>query len=171
MVGTDEAFFDNDRHNQAVNDLCHEKAGLLDGEEDSEIDLASYAYQVWKNATDADPTLKKTIPDMANVVFSSRAKRADEDAQQGVLAYSKTPSGSDALAWVDPEGKRVTDSQYRILRAAECEPNTPAVPRFEPHHRLVEKAVSELTEEEKAIGGGLGRPSGARFRTYERIKR
>ena len=32
-------------------------------------------------------------------------------------------------------------------------------------------AVKELAEEEKTIGGGLGRPLGARFRTYERIKR
>ena len=171
VVGTDEAFFDDDKHNKAVNDLYHEKSGLLDGEEDSEIDLASYAYQIWKNATDADPTLKKTIPDMPNVVFSTRAKTPDDDPQEGVLVYLKTPSGSDALAWVDRRGNRVTDSQYRILRAAECEPGTPAVPRLRDHHSLVEKAVKELAEEEKTIGGGLGRPTGARFRTYERIKR
>jgi superfamily II DNA/RNA helicase len=58
VVGTDEAFFDDDKNNKAVTDLYHEKSGLLDGEEDSEIDLASYAYQIWKNAIDADPTLK-----------------------------------------------------------------------------------------------------------------
>ncbi len=171
VVGTDEAFFDGDRHNTAVNDLYHEKSGLLDGDEDSEIDLASYAYQVWKNAIDADPILKKTIPDMPNVVFSTRDKKSDEDSPEGVLIYLKTPSGSDSLAWVDRKGNRVTDSQYRILKAAECEPDTPAVSRLSNHHTLVEKAVKELAEEEKTIGGGLGRPSGARFRTYERIKR
>ena len=72
VVGTDEAFFDDDKSNQAVTDLYHEKAGLLDGEDDTEIDLASYAYQIWKNATDRDPPLKKIIPDMPNVVYSTR---------------------------------------------------------------------------------------------------
>jgi superfamily II DNA or RNA helicase len=171
VVGTDEAFFDDDTNNKAVTDLYHEKSGLLDGDEDSEIDLASYAYQIWKNATDADPSLKKTIPDMSNVVYSSRQRRLDEEGQPGVLVYLKTPSGSDSLAWVDTSGERVTDSQYRILKAAECGPGTPAAPRLPNHHRLVEKAVLDLTEEEKTIGGGLGRPSGARFRTYAIMKR
>ncbi len=171
VVGTDEAFFDDDKNNKAVTDLYHEKSGLLDGDEDSEIDLASYAYQIWKNAIDADPSLKKTIPDMPNVVYSSRQQRPEEPGQNGVLVYLKTSSGSDALAWVDREGNRVTDSQYRILKAAECQPGTAAIPRLPNHHQLVEKAVKDLAEEEKTIGGGLGRPSGARFRTYERLKR
>jgi len=171
VVGTDEAFFDDDKNNKAVTDLYHEKSGLLDGEEDSEIDLASYAYQIWKNAIDADPTLKKSIPDMPNVVYSSRQLRPEEEGNQGVLVYLKTPAGADALAWVDGAGARVTDSQYRILKAAECQPGTAAVPRLQNHHDLVEKAVKELAAEEKTVGGGLGRPSGARFRTYERLKR
>jgi hypothetical protein len=37
-----------------VVDLYNEKAGILDGDDDTEVDLASYAYQIWKNAADAD---------------------------------------------------------------------------------------------------------------------
>ena len=33
------------------------------------------------------------------------------------------------------------------------------------------KAVELISEEEKSVGGQLGRPSGARFRAYERPKR
>ena len=33
VVGTDEAFFDDDKNNKAVTDLYHEKSGLLDGDE------------------------------------------------------------------------------------------------------------------------------------------
>jgi superfamily II DNA helicase RecQ len=171
VVGTDESFFGDDQHNREVNDLYHERAGLLDGDEDTEIDLASYAYQIWKNATEADPSLKKTIPDMPNVVFSTRKTDPQEQRQSGALVYLKTSAGSDTLAWCDTHGNRITDSQYKILRAAECEPGTPAAQRLPNHHQLVEKTVKELVEEEKNIGGGLGRPSGARFRTYERIKR
>ena len=105
VVGTDEAFFDDDKNNKAVTDLYHEKAGLLDGDEDSEVDLASHAYQIWKDAIDADPSLKKKIPDMSNVVYSSRQRRPDEDGQPGVLVYQKTPSGSDCTGMGGPAGQ------------------------------------------------------------------
>jgi superfamily II DNA or RNA helicase len=171
VVGTDESFFDDDRHNKAVTDLYHEKAGLLDGEEDSEVDLVSYAYQIWQDATSADPTLKKSIEDMPNVVYTAKRHERAEPSTQGTLVYLKTASGTDSLAWVDSQGQRVTDSPFRILKAAECLPTTPAVPRLPNHHDLVEAAVKELSAEEKIVGGGLGSSSGARYRTYERLKR
>jgi hypothetical protein len=40
-----------------IRDLYTEKNGILDDDGDTEVDLASYAYQIWKNATDADPPL------------------------------------------------------------------------------------------------------------------
>src|SRR6202035_5279648 len=64
-----------------------------------------------------------------------------------------------------------TESQFAILKAAECTPQTSALPRQEKHHALVQKAVELIVTEEKSVGGQLGRPSGARFRTYERLKR
>jgi hypothetical protein len=65
----------------------------------------------------------------------------------------------------------VTESQFEILRAAACEPDTPALPRQPQHHALVQKGVELVLAEERSVGGQLGRPSGARFRTYERLKR
>jgi SNF2 family DNA or RNA helicase len=38
-------------------------------------------------------------------------------------------------------------------------------------HDLVRQGIERIASEEKSIGGQLGRPSGARFRTYERLKR
>ena len=52
-----------------------------------------------------------------------------------------------------------------------CEPDTPALPRHDNHHTLVHQGVERIASEEKSVGGQLGRPSGARFRTYERLKR
>ena len=46
-----------------------------------------------------------------------------------------------------------------------------ALPRRDDHHALVRKGAELIVSEEKAVGGQLGRPSGARFRTYERLKR
>ena len=60
VVGSDETFFDGDPVN--LTDLYNEKSGILDGEnDDTEVDLASLAYQIWKNATDANPELNKII--------------------------------------------------------------------------------------------------------------
>ena len=62
VVGTDEAFFEDDQNDQAIRDLFTEKAGILDGDADTEVDLGSYAFQIWKNAIDRDPSLQKIIP-------------------------------------------------------------------------------------------------------------
>jgi SNF2 family DNA or RNA helicase len=170
VLGTDEAFFEGDAQYRIL-DLFHEKAGILDGEAETEVDLASYAYQIWKNAITADPSLQKTIPELPPVVFSTKSHQPTDKEPPGVLVYLRTAEGNDALAWMDKKGNSVTESQFAILRAAECNEKTPALPRQDDHHSLVEKAVQLIVTEEKTVGGQLGRPSGARFRTYERLKR
>jgi hypothetical protein len=171
VVGTDEAFFEDERNEGKWRDLFTEKAGILDGEEDTEVDLASYAYQIWKNAVDKDPALEKIIPALPPVVYSTKRHEPTEKAPEGVLVYVRTGEGNDALAWVAKDGANVTESQFAVLKAAECPPDTPALPRRSDHHWLVRKAVELIAEEERSVGGQLGRPSGARFRTYERLKR
>ncbi len=171
VVGADEAFFEDDRNDKAVLDLYHEKAGILDGDVDGEVDLASYAYQIWKNAITEDPELEKIIPAMPPVTYATRAHTPKEQEPEGVLVYLRTGEGNDALAWIDKDASSVTESQFAILKAAECSPDTPGMPRHEKHHELVHKGVEWIVKEEKTIGGQLGRPSGARFRTYERLKR
>ncbi len=171
VVGTDEAFFEDDQNDSVVRDLFTEKAGILDGDTDTEVDLGSFAFQIWKNAVDADPDLQKTIHDLPNVVYSTKPLPAPARAPEGVLVYVRTAEGTDALAWIDAQGRPITESQYAILKAAECDPQTPAMPKLDRHHDLVRAGVELIASEEKTVGGQLGRPSGARFRTYERLKR
>jgi hypothetical protein len=171
VVGTDEMFFEDDQNDQVIRDLFTEKSGILDGDADTEVDLGSYAYQIWKNAIDRDPALQKIIPDLPNVVYSTKPHKSVAGQPEGVLAYVRTAEGNDALAWLDKDGTPVTESQFAILRASACDPDTPTLPRQENHHDLVRKAVDVIATEEKTLGGQLGRPSGARFRTYERLKR
>jgi hypothetical protein len=170
VVGTDEAFFEDDARDQTILDLYNENANVLDAEADGEVDLASYAFQIWKNATDANPELQKTIPELAPVSYSSKPFAIREEQPTGVLVYLRTSDDNDALAWLDESGQSVTQSQLEILKAAECEPDTQAVARLDQHHELVGQAVEMLVDEAQSVGGQLGRPSGARFRTYERLK-
>ncbi len=170
VVGTDEAFFDDDQDDFPLLNLYHEKSGILDGDDDAEVDLASYAYQIWKNATERNPEVEKIIPAMPNVVYSTRSHTPTAGQPEGALVYLRTGEGNDALAWVDKTGTSVTESQFAILKAAECKADTPAMPRLDQHHDLVAKGVKLIVDTEKSVGGQLGRPSGARFRTYERLK-
>ncbi|MCC7291848.1 MAG: hypothetical protein IT449_07295 [Phycisphaerales bacterium] len=171
VVGTDEAFFDDDRNDMPLFNLYHEKAGILDGDDDTEVDLASYAYQIWKNAIDADPKLETAIPGLPNVVYSTKPHQPTPIQPEGALVFLRTADGNDALAWINKDGNSVTESQLAILKSAECSPATPALDRHANHHDLVANGVKLIVEEEKSVGGQLGRPSGARFRAYERLKR
>src|SRR5712692_5697799 len=119
VVGTDEAFFEDDSNDQAMRDLFTEKAGILDGDTDTEVDLGSYAYQIWKNAIDRDPALQKIIPDLPDVVYSTKPHVPTAGQPEGVLAYVRTAQGNDALAWLDKNG--VTDPTERAKLRAELD--------------------------------------------------
>ena len=171
VVGADESFFEDEEDDRTIVNLYHERAGILDGDADGEVDLASHAYQIWKNAVSADPRLEKAVADLPDFVFSSRRHAPIAQRPEGVLVFMRTADGNDALAYVDREGRSITESQLEILSAAECKPDTPPQPHHESHHRLVAEGVHHVVREEKRVGGQLGRPSGARFRTYTRLKK
>jgi superfamily II DNA/RNA helicase len=169
VVGSDEAFFEDDDSQQAVLDLYSERAGILDGDSDTEVDLASYAYQIWKNATEHDANVAKAVTSLAPVSLS--AKNAPADGPKGVLAYIRSAEDNDTLVWLDENGNSVTESPFAILNAAACAPHTPAAERAPQHHDLVAKAVTLAAEQEKAgAGGTLGKRSSAKYKTYVRLK-
>jgi len=170
VVGSDEQFFDDDQLAAQLRDLYTEKSGILDFEADTEVDLASYAYQIWANATRDHAALAKKIADLPDVVFSTREYVGSVQRPQGVLTYLKTSDGADSLAWLDEQGNSVTQSQYAILRAAECAPDTSAIERHPDHHDLVLKAVDLMRRDDYNIGGQLGGRNSARRRAYERLK-
>lgn len=166
VVGTDEAFFEDDVSPEALTDLYHEKAGALDDPADDEVDLSSYAWQIWNNAIKNDEALRKIVEALPNVVYTAK----DKEQQDGVLVFLRTADDNDALAWLAASGKVVSESQLDILRAAACEPSTPARSPHDQHHDIVGHAVTALVAQERAIGGNLGRPSGPRARAYAKLK-
>ncbi len=172
VVGTDEAFFeDDDMDNQAIIDLYNEKAGILDGDADSEIDLASQAYQIWKNATDADPRLKQIIEKLPNVVFSTRAHQGNSTRlQKACWSTCAHPKGMTHWHGLIAKVKASPNHNLAILRAAACDSVTPALPRPAEQHDLVKRGVEHIIEEEThGAVGQLGSRSGARLRTYQRL--
>lgn len=156
---------------QVMLDLYNEKSGILDEEEDSEVDLTSEAFQIWSDATKHNPALKKQIENLQNVVYSTRAYSPQPMKPEGVLMYMRTSEGNDALAWVDRDGNSVTQSQLAILRMAACAPGTSAIDKDEHHHKMVAMGTKIIAEDETHTGGKLGRKSGAKYRAYDRLTR
>ena len=165
-VGADEVFFEGDPIN--IKDLYNEKSGILDEEDDIDVDLASYAYQIWKNAVDLDPNLTKIIPDLPDVIFATK-KAAEEQTINGAIVYTKTANENDVLAWINENGEIETQSQFEILKTVNCTPDEPAMERFEKHHELVKIGIDHIKETEEKVGGQLGKKSGARYRVYMRL--
>jgi len=174
VVGSDETFFEDQDDYKTLEDLYNEKSGILDGdEEDGEVDLASEAYQIWKSAIDHDPKLAKIIPELPDVIFSARPWTPVDDLPEGALVFLKTAEENCALAWMDQAGNSVTESQFRIMKAAKCEQETPAIEKADNHHALVQKGVELIIRENRNIhgtDGTLGSRRGTRYRVYEMLK-
>jgi superfamily II DNA or RNA helicase len=179
VIGTDEAFFE-DEEKSTIRDLYAEQSGILD-DSDDEVDLASYAWQIWREATANNPELALAVEALPPVVYSAKHFEASEERlgniaavsgahTDGALVYVKSPEGNDHLAWLDENGNTVTESQMAILKAAACEADTAAVARAENHHDLVAGGLKLAVNNDKSVGGGLGRPSSPRRRAYERLK-
>ena len=166
VMGSDERFFEGDPIN--IHDLYSENSSILDEQDDEDVDLSSYAFQIWKNATDANPDLKQIIPKLPNVVYSS--KSADHQ-QTGVIVYAKTPLNNDVLTWINDKGDIITQSQFTILNAAACSIDTAIKPNVSNHHDLVAQGLSYIKDNDIKLGGQLGKPSGVRYQTYSRLNR
>jgi len=166
-VGSDEVFFEGD--SVFIHDVYNEKSGIFDDEENMEVDLSSYCYQIWKNGTEAHPELLKIIPNLPDVVFSTK-KSATKQERNGVVVYTKTPNDNDVLAWVEEDGNIRTQSQIEILKVVKCEPDEHALERLEKHHELVSVGLAHIKESDSKLGGQLGKRTGARYRTYIRLQ-
>ena len=166
IVGSDEVFFEGNEQN--LRDIYNEKNGSLDDEEDNDVDLASQAYQIWKNATDANPKLKQIIPQLSNIVYAT--KKADSPLQDGVITYIKTHNDYDVLSWYNSKGEIISQSQKKILQAMACAANEPCLDPLENHFDLVGKAVDNTKSETTSVSGILGNRFSTRYRIIELLE-
>ncbi|EIJ43375.1 helicase family protein [Beggiatoa alba B18LD] len=166
VIGTDEAFFEDETQSTLLVNLYHEKAGSLDDEVDHEVDLISEAYAIWTKAIKDNPDLKYKIPRLPPHIHTAKAH-----TEAGAVVYLNTPMGGDALAFIDASGKIVTDSPKAILTIASCRPDTPALARPEAHFELVKTTVQTLMgDDDDNAGSGAGNLRGIKFKVYNQLK-
>ena len=167
IVGSDEKFFEGNETN--LRDMYNEKSGALDDDEDdSDVDLASQAYQIWKNATDANPKLKEIIPSLSDVIYST--KRATSPVEDGVVTYLKTHNDYDVLSWYNSKGEIISQSQKKILQAMACAADTNVEEPLENHFDLVKNAIENIKQETTSVSGILGNRFSTRYRIIDLLE-
>ena len=167
IVGSDEVFFEGNEKN--LRDMYNEKSGVLDeDEDDSDVDLASQAYQIWKNATDANPKLKQIIPELSDVIYST--KRANDPLHDGVVTYVKTHNDYDVLSWYNSKGEIISQSQKKILQALACSADEPSLEPLDNHHDLVRLAVEDAKTDTTSVSGILGNRFSTRYRIIDLLE-
>ena len=167
IVGSDEKFFEGNETN--LRDMYNEKSGSLDDDEDdSDVDLASQAYQIWKNATDANPKLKQIIPALSDVIYST--KRAASPIEDGVITYVKTYNDYDVLSWYNSKGEIISQSQKKILQAMACSADTKVEEPLDNHFDLVKSAVENIKQESTSVSGILGNRFSTRYRIIDLLE-
>lgn len=165
IIGSDEIFFEGNEQN--LRDMFNEKAGTLDDEEDGDVDLSSQAFQIWKNATDANPKLKEIIPQLQNMVYST--KEVHDAANSGVITYARTYNDFDVLTWLAPDGTVMSQSQKKILQAMQCSLSDPCIEPLVNHHELVCQAVEQVERDtaDPTTAGILGNRLSTRYRLVD----
>lgn len=143
VVGSDETFFEGDP--VIIRDIYNENSTLLEEEEDDDVDLSSYAFEIWDKAIKKEPELEKVIRNLPNVIYSTKNTPEVSSEGNGVIIYAKTKQDNDVLTWVNQQKEVVTHSQYKILKAAECQPDEQALLPLEDHHELVESGIEHRT--------------------------
>ena len=171
VLGSDEEFFEGNATN--LDDLYNEKAGILDSaEDDGDVDTASMAYQIWKNATEAKPELKDIIQHMGNVSYSAKAAK---DGKSGGITYARTYNNFDVLTWLsnhkDEEGKYqiISQSQNVILNALACPIDEPVCEPLAEHHEMVGQAVAHVRKQSMGFtfAGALGYANSTRKKIHD----
>jgi len=171
VVGADERFFEGDDTDDAgLVDIYNERSGVFDDDgADDDVDLASFALQIWKDATDGQPQVAKAVQRLDDVVYATKANTKTAASPHGALIYVRSGNGIDALARVDEHGAVISESPLAILRAAACGPDEPPLERAERHHEIVRQGVQRALASTAALGSGLGPSNSTRFKVYRRL--
>jgi hypothetical protein len=170
VIGSDDQFF-------ADQSVLRQIVGLYEGGTDvddtavamdSDVDLSSYAYEIWRTAIETDPTLEGRVRALDPQVWGSRSVGYAPNLGDGVLAYLKRDDGLDATIWLNADGTVRSHSPRVILDAASCPPETEPQARDVRHLDLVVQAA-EIVQDQLQPISAAGSLRGIRRRLYEQL--
>ncbi len=167
VVGTDEQFFEDEK--QTLMDLYHEKSEILEKEISDDVDLSSFALEIWNKGIKKDPGLEEQIKNMPDVVHSSKATEK-ENQTEGVLLFAKSHINN-YLLYLNEEGKSIQEDQMNILKLAECQPDTKPLKRTEKHYEIVKSGLDTIQEYsgKEGLSNKLGTSRNPRRKLFEKL--
>ncbi len=168
IIGGDEQFLEDIANDQIINDVYTEHTSIYE-ETDNDVDMASYCYQIWANAIQANPHLEKQIAQLPAQIRSAKTHEIGVGEPQGVLSFVRTKSGLSALNYVNLAGDIVSQSAKRVIDLAACRSDTPRMELHPTHDALVAGILERVSEEYRAQEVGIGPVNSARYRTYNRL--
>ena len=127
VVGTDETFFEDDGNEQAVRqDLFTEKAGILDGDADNGSRSRLLRLSNLEKRHRPRPGAAEDHSRFAsNVVYATKPHSPRRASRKAFWPTSARPRATMPWPGSTSPGCAVTESQFAILKAAECEPTAP----------------------------------------------
>ena len=167
VVGTDEQFFEGER--QTLIDLYHEKSAILEKERLDDVDLSSFALEIWNKGIKKDPTLEEKVKSMPDVVHSSKAIE-NKTQVAGVLLFAKSHINN-YLLYLNKEGKSIKEDQMSILKLAKCQPDTKPLKRTEKHYEIVKSGLDTIQEYlgKEGLSNKLGTSRNPRRKVFEKL--
>ena len=168
VIGTDEQFFENEQ--QILVDLYNEKSEALEKEMADDIDLSSFALEIWNKGVKKDTTLEEKIKNMPDVVHSSKEiGRRNQD--EGVLLFAKSHINN-YLLYLNKKGKSIKEDQMSILKLAECQPDTEPLKRTEKHYEIVKSGLETIHEtlSNFSLSNRLGTSRNPRRKLFEKFE-
>lgn len=161
--GSDEQFFGSTDETKAISDLYNGQ--LQDGEEESDVDAASLAFQRWQEAIKNFPEIADRVQRMPDMVDATRRARLT-DASSGVACYVRTESGMDAFGFAAHGGDLRLLTGHEALRAFEAAPEEQGLPRHQDHDGSVKALVQGPLSKPETPAGRL---RGVRLSVWRRL--
>ncbi len=165
VIGTDEKFFENEK--QILTDLYSEKSQVLEKEILEDIDLSSFALEIWNKGIKKDASLEEKIKNMPNMVHSSKSIK-ESNQSESVLLFAKSHVNN-FLLQLNDKGESLAEDQMKILETAKCEPETESLKRTESHYEIVEKGLSiiQKSNEKTGMKGNFGTSRNPRAKLFK----
>ena len=166
LLGSDEQFFGDEREREIIHGLYDESSNYMLTDAVDDVDPVSMAYEIWRHAQDQHPELAQRASSLPNVVHSTR-ESPDRSGRSGVLVHSQTVTGSDAFAFVSPDGEQNRITAQEALTLAACDPATPPLRRLEDHYELTAAAFDGPLR--TPPGQTTGALQGVRGRVWQKL--
>lgn len=168
IIGPVEQLIEGLGDDATTRDVYTEKSDVYE-ETDSDVDMASYCYQIWQEATALDKTLEQRIRRLPPQIRSAKAHTSGNAEPYGVLSFVRTASGMSTLTYTNQAGDVVSQSLKRIIDTAACPPNELRHELASDHDAHVTKTLKWITDTYRRQEVGLGAANSVRYRTYTRL--